>query len=443
MIRIIPDITTAALIGQCVLYALNVVLFIGVVRSLLMDSGRSRHWIALLAGLVFALNPALLLLHQYALSEALFITSMLTTLLLVLRFAKTASKLCFVFAALAAGCLPIVRYAGLPFLAVSAAFIFALWEPRLRVLIGRWVDSLAFLFISILPLLCWLLLNSLVRGESTNRTLIYHPIETTKFIQLGETVLEWFRPQGPQWLALLLLVCTVLIVVLSFRRLPSWDHRLRAAIGLLCSAVAYVAFLLLSLSLLDAYTPLDRRILLPAWILLAIIPSLSLQVALHYRRLLAIQAVTLALIFLGYVTTTVDQVAHSRAFGFGYQTPGAAHSVLLKLVRNSDKRVLYTNAADYVFIHTGLELQDLPMIYNPNTREKNQDFVPQMAAILREMDHGEAGIVHFSRLSNRDYFPSGTQLEEGYSLNPTLVTEDGSYYDQLHSANTGTRDAVR
>ena len=69
----------------------------------------------LLAGALFASNPAVLHMHQFAISEPLFISFLLGALALVLRWLARGQRYLLLLAALTLGMVPVVRYAGLPF----------------------------------------------------------------------------------------------------------------------------------------------------------------------------------------------------------------------------------------------------------------------------------------------------------------------------------------
>ncbi len=270
MMSFISNIKIAALLGQLLLLVFNTVAFSLVVYHCLHVARKSQYWIATLAAVVFASNPEVFLVHQYAVSEALFVFFLLSGFGACFWFLNRGSMFPLLIAALLVGCMPITRYAGLPFIAVFTVLIYigrysGEQPPRKR----TW-SALAFVVISALPLICWLALNALIRGESTNRTLEYHPVGVTHAKQLLEVFFSWFQVPGPGVLTILVVLCMGSVVVMSLTRLPTGDSRKALAIGLAIAALLYVFFLLISISLMDAYTPLDERILLPVWVLLII-----------------------------------------------------------------------------------------------------------------------------------------------------------------------------
>ncbi len=97
----------------------------------------------------------------------------------------------------------------------------------------------------------------------------------------------------------------------------------------------------------------------------------------------------------------------------------------------SPHRKLYSNASDYVYLHTGHEVVGLPAIYNANTLKRNPRFLLQMANILKEIDDKEAAIAYFSGFEFRQYYPTSEQLESEFFLVSTQHFSDGMYFNQF------------
>jgi hypothetical protein len=430
MTALVPNILLAALFGQILLFAANTVAFSLIVRHLIAGAGK--FWIALLASVVFACNPAVLLLHQYAVSEPLFILFLFLGIAACLWFLNGESTFKLVFAALLVGCLPVTRYAGLPFLPVFAAWIFFGQyggAPRRRIRAWR---AVVFIAVASLPLLCWLLLNILKRGESTNRTFAYHPIGRSRFEELFQVFRSWFEVPGPDLLTTLAIATIAIAAFRALANLASSDRRRTLAVGLLIAALLYVLFLFLSISFMDAYSPLDQRMLIPAWIMLVMALFIALQAATTLRFTLCALLLSIVPVLLGYGMKSIDQIVYSSREGLGFQSRDAATSELLAVVDGAyANRQIYSNASDYIFLHTGREVKPLPVIYMATTQERNPQFIYEMAAILEEIDKQKAAIVYFEGFEFRQYYPTSNQLRHEFSLDSSLTTNDGTYFDHL------------
>ena len=430
LICIVPNMAVAALLGQVMLFALNITTFTLVVFHSLQAQGASQYWIAALAGVLFACYPAVVLVHQHALSEALFIFCLLSSLGMCLWCLKNQqSKFLPLLAAMSVGCLSIVRYAGLPFIPLVTALIFFGAKTARQSCTWRIKAALTFATTAALPLLCWLTLNTLQRGQTTSRSLAYHPAGLTHAKQLWQSVNAWFAVPGPAPLTVLVMLCIITATFRTATALPMEDWRRPLVLGLPFAALAYVVFILIAISFVDAHTPLDQRILLPAWILLSIAALISLQASLLSRATYTVLLSAILLVLCSNALSTAQQISYTRLHGLGYHTPVAATSVFPGIVQQAlPTRKLYSNASDYLFLHTGREVENLPRIYDANTREPNPLFLYEMASLLAEIENDTAAIVHLKGFEFRHYYPTSEQLQVEFSLSPTLHTVDGTYF---------------
>lgn len=429
---IVSSVTTAALFGQTLLFALNTIAFALVVHRCLAGAEKGGYWLALIAGVVFASNPAVLLVHQYAVSEALFIFFFLLSTGAYLWYLETGGRFRLLATALLVGCLPIIRYAGMPFILIFAALVYFGRQDIGQLRSKRMSDALLLAVISALPLICWLTLNMLLRGESTNKSFAFHPVGATHLKALVGVFLSWFETPGHNMLTIVVLavVCSAILRAVTS---PKIEYRQKALlIALPLAALFYVLFLLATVSVMDANVPLDQRILLPSWILLIIAIFVVLQASMASRIAFGVLLIAITPVFAQYGLKSAIQIEHSRKYGLGFNTRDAATSPLLVIVRKEyPERKLYSNASDFVYLHTNLEIQSLPNIYDAATRERNPQFIYQMAAILEEIDNQKSAIVYFEGYEFRQYYPSAKQLTDEFSLGSSQSINSGFYLDML------------
>lgn len=216
-------------------------------------------------------------LHLLAMSEPLFILLMLLFLLSLYRHVALQQKLKHLIWAAVFGALAwLAHYAGGVLLPIGIlALILMQTMPFKR----KIIQSAIFSGIFILPNAVWMIRNLVLTGITANRTLNLHlPWQNnpTFFGNLKSVISKWFFPSFiPDWLSLAfigaLMAGMLGFVTLTILRTPHGDktptqreRNIFVAIMLLVIfCVVYATFILASISLFDASTPLDDRILFP------------------------------------------------------------------------------------------------------------------------------------------------------------------------------------
>jgi len=432
---VVPEMTQAALYGQLLLFPVNTALIALVIWRATGENTLATQIAALVGALLFAIHPAVLLVHQYALSEALFVFFLLAGLLACLSLSERSGKAAVFFAALVVSGLPFVRFAGMAFMPFFAAYVYFVVHANSETMASRLRAALVFFLVSITPFCLYIALNLVFWGEPTNREFAYHPINAAHWSALWQVVREWFLSPGADHTNLIPLACAALLVVWLIASRQTLEARRLLVAGLALSLIGYIVFLLVSISLVDAHVPLDRRILVPGFVLVMIMSALAAHAFSGDRRLWPVIGLPLALLLAGYASNAAVHVSQTQAFGLGYNSRFAAESALLKLAaeRGEQTRV-YTNAGDYLFLHTGLESRALPKLYDVHTLERNDTFVVQMATVAEEIDTGVAVIVWFSGFDYRQYYPAPPLLEEQFGLR-SKDGLDGRLYDRFSPAD--------
>lgn len=429
------DILFSAKMFQVLCISLNVFVFSQIIYNFSQNKTLIKPVIAFMGGLFLMVNYPVFFLHQHALSEAVFLFFLLTGFLFFSFYFKTEKTRFLIMAALAFGFSVVTRYAAIVFIPAALLFLLLNRCETFSSLKERWKEALIFVFLSSLPIFTWLLSNSLLRGESTNRTLIFNPVTFEHLEELLNVFLNWLQVPYVNWLStpLVLLLAGFLCWALVFSDASSTCRRIVG--GLLMCFLAYIAFIFLSISFIDAYTPVDRRILLPAWLVLFLAVFLLLLEFWNRKVLTVPLMVVLLMVMLVNIGQTKGQFQESVSKGIGFLKKGAAQSPLLQLVVQQKKvagntKTIYTNAADYVFILTGEEVEGLPPTYMPVKKTDNPEFLTKMAGIVEQVDIGQAVIVYFDKFSWRQYYLPGEQYQQLFSLGSSYQLPDGYYFDK-------------
>ncbi len=323
-------------------------------------------------GAFFALvSSTLIMIHSWAMSEALFLTLTLCGLMVyAARYDKNTWQtplLTGIFFGLAAA----TRYIGIALLLAGGILWLTDKGKRWRT---RFFNTFIFSVIGILPLALWAIRNEILTGQPTSRVFNVHLIPSNLWISLLNTVLLWFVPgrlvNGKElfWLVgiVVLLGIGLLFYLLRNRnRLASSDQpsSLPAPIKLvILSGLAYIFILIVSRSFFDARIPMDERLLSP-------ILAMGLMVVLWIfsrewkadKRPAMIFIVLFGLVVLGTNLARSAQMVQSyHELGRGYASARDHISETYAYLRNRPDTPVYSNAAAAIYFWTGRETYSIP-----------------------------------------------------------------------------------
>ncbi len=381
-------------------------------------SGRSLS-IAVVSGLLPVAMPDGLLIHVQALSEPPFLLLALCGHLLLAHHLTCPDRRFLAAGSAAIGCALLTRYAGAALLPAPLILLACLKERPLR---SRALDGALFAGLAGGPLLLWLVRNAIVSGIAANRPLAWHPFGMARVRETAGTFAAWILPAevpfAIQVPALLAFAATIALLVLFAAR--RGDERLRGLVRytILVSifACSYIAFLVASISLMDAHTLMDARILSPIPLLLAVaIPPLLLRAA-QARPEKALRHAVLLLPFalaVWNLPVTIDLGGALRANGFGYANRAWKSSEgMALLAAHPPDAPVYTNARNAAFILTGRRTMPVPAKLDTRTREPRPEFDAEMRTMRGDVQERGAILVLFDREMWRWNLPAREELAE-------------------------------
>lgn len=392
-----------------------------------------RPILALAGAVLFGFSPVMLSIHAWLLSEALFLSLTLTSLLALDRYWTSGRGAWFLLAVAGATLGVLTRYVGVA-LVVSLAAVLA-WAPR-KPGRGRWARGGWMLAIGIGGWLAWAGRNAVVAGSATNRGWAWHPPEAERALEAAATLAQWLLPGR---VPVLFGEAVVLVVLLAGaagawrwlarrRRQPLFSGDVILAASLLFLMV-YAALLMVSLTLLDASTPLDDRILAPAYAA-GLIAGLGLLAPVISRggargwlargAIVGLMALTLARL--------PSKVMQLRQDGLGYAGRWWRESELVVFVGGLDAATpIYTNELDAVYLLTGRQAYQIPIRWDPVQAAPRADYESQLDRFRESILRQGAVLVLFDSLSTQQaFFPSEEELSEGLRL--VYDAGDGAVY---------------
>jgi len=236
-----------------------------------------------LAASLILLNSSLLYIHARAMSEPLYIFLTLVSFLLLNAYFERSNNYWLIALGFVLGWAYLARYAALSLLATMIAVLLILnktWRQRLQ--------SIAILLLSALPwILGWSIRNRIVGGNLTNRTLGWHPITSENWALGIKTFAEFLVPlhSARKVLSQIPLSFETILIVIGLSLLiwvlyKGWPYFLRPTQstrpGILAFTnalyvIAYMAVLVLAMTLFDPATKFQVRILSPTFVSLLLL----------------------------------------------------------------------------------------------------------------------------------------------------------------------------
>jgi hypothetical protein len=375
---------------------------------------------ALLASALTAFAADTIAAFATLLSEGLFLPLQIGTLLAISVYVSNGSRRALVLGAVAAAVACLVRFPAvvLVLTGVVAALLFRREAP----LRGRVRAAALFAAIASAPLAVWLVVRAYTVGTATNREIAFHPVAAERLRQALDTFNEWLLPQlalsdrATLGVALVAAAALAVLCAAAFRR---GGRAARFVAVHLAYALAYFAFLVLAVTLIDAQTPFDRRILLPLRIALVIplvigVHALGAAAPRAGRAAMAVVVVWLAL---SAQHMAVSAMRLHRS-GYGYTGTSWRSIDLPRLVRTAGARIIYSNVPEALYFLTGVPARELPFAVDRWTRRSNPEFPRQAARMRAELDSRNAAIIYLPR-AQRPFAPTADQLSTSLGLSRT------------------------
>lgn len=397
-------------------------------------------WASVVAASITALSDVFLSVGSWALSELLFLCLISSGTLFLLEHLRNPRRFALVVAAMCLGLAVLTRYSGLPFVAAGSATLLLLRRREAL----RNGDLAVFLAVAVLPLAAFLVRNLTVADSLVNRPAPYwHPPSLEKLLLGVQAVAHWILPgrvlsAAPGWFSTLvagglagLLVYATASALSGRRGGSSWpgEHTRYLVVILWLGIAWYMFFLLATIYLLDALTPLNERLLSPLYLEVMLL-GVALAEAFwrrwgRARRLAAAAGLTVILGFLAIrlLLAAVDL----RTDGQGYAGRKWRESAVLAFVCSRPDIPIYSNDLPAIYFRCGRMARGLPYPVNLASGVANPSYASDLE-MLREQVHTEGALVVFvgpydaQRMDRTGFSPLASQL----SLIRTF--EDGLVY---------------
>lgn len=396
----------------------------------------------IIAALFSLATAPLIEIHSMAWTEPLFITFTLFSIYLLAKFYKNPTNLLLIFSAITIGLSVITRYIGIVFIPAGLAIVVTAirnhtYKEKIQKMFG-W-SALA-----LTPIGLFILRNLLVAKNATDRSIVFHPIPILEFI--GKVIIntfDFFAPTSFPYLirVLLFLIFGVLVLFLTNQsvryislRVDNRQLNFELILISFLFTISYLSFLYLSISFIDAATPVNKRIMSPILLIFSLglfqlfwLFSISMNKPIVWWLFLVITLLSISI-----KSKNAIQVASTiQINGLGYTSKEWRNSEIIGFVQNYEiKSKIYTNGGDILDFSANLESDTLPVKYSSNKEVDNPNFFDEFEFLCSDIRENEAVILYFDQIS-RKYLPSKEEIEATCNIFPTKIFSDGVLYGDI------------
>jgi 4-amino-4-deoxy-L-arabinose transferase-like glycosyltransferase len=377
---------------------------------------------ALFTGVVSGFSHASVYIHTIALSEPLYVTLSLLSLSMLASHLRRPSWGMLFGAALICGAGVLTRYAG--WALVPAGGVCLLLLSR-RPIPRRLLDAMLFGVVACAPPIGWSIRNQLVLGSATNRVMAWHPVGMLHLRDGARTAWNWLVAEAVVHPVLTGLAAIVAATILFMPLLlnpraddeTARDRRTLPAVMIVFS-LAFAALLIVSISLFDYHTPVDRRILSPvyaAWLIVAGCVMADVQ-----RRpgSIATVAWTIALLLAVWSIGRGARLAHEQfrdGSGFAHRHWRESQTLAALRANVPHEQSVYTNAPGAMYLLTNRPfIIALPSKFSASSMRANPKYGGQLRRMRDDVQSGRAVIVYLHRYARgrQRYNPTEQEVTE-------------------------------
>jgi hypothetical protein len=391
---------------NAILFGFNIFMVARILRTL-----TNSPVFSLLGALMTLIASTLIVVHSWAMSEALYICYTLAGLWTYTVLSDKQDWRAPFFTGLFFGMAAATRYIG--FSLLLAGGIFWLIESG-KNNEERIIMSFLFGLLGILPLLLWIIRNLIITGSPTYQGISWHPMPITAGTTALNTILLWFIPgrfvHGKEliWLGAIGLILIFWLGVTMLRNRNKHVQQIqtvhpnKAVLLLSLSVLAYGFVLIASRSLVDDHIPMDERLLSPLLVLgLILLVWLLSNSWSHHNWLESSFILAICLIFLlTNLTRSAQTVQSYHVDGRGYASARDHVSETYAYLRNRSNIPLYSNAWVAIYFWTGRVTNPIPSV----------DGIANMKASMKETG---AYLVIFDSIPVELYGDTEIELTEG------------------------------
>jgi hypothetical protein len=426
---------------NALLFGVNIFL-VGLLVAKNDISGRSTIvWLPLLGSLLLLSAPTMLEIHVMAWTEPLFLFLGFTGLFVLSIYLQRLDLGYLVFSALLISLAFLSRYAGAALIATAILALILLSSQGFP---KRIKAAGLFAFISLLPAILWMWRNLQSAGTATSREFSFHPIDLTKIREAITTISSWALVPASASTLVKLIPIVLFVVVFSYlifskKNQAGHDESKRKAASLpvmvkLLGAfnLIYLAFLVFSISFIDANTPLDARILSPLYLsgIVLVLYLVGEFLTRFPKSPILKTAMIFAAVFVFVMNAWTGSALVVQGYdqGIGFNSLAWSRSGILAEAEKLPREVvIFTNAPEAVYFFIDRAALSIPRKFESVRQQPNPNYLTDLAE-MRSVIEDERGVVLYFSSLNRPTLVSEKELKSYMPLQVVVQAVDGTLY---------------
>ncbi len=373
-------------------------------------------WTAIIASNLIVVSPALVELFGWSMSDPLFIVLMLAAILGFHFYLEREKPWMLIMTGVLVGLSCITRYAGLALvigIALSVLFLSSLnWKQRI-------LRTLVVSVLGVAPLAVWTWRNSRQAGTLANRAVIFHPMRGEVIRQYFQEMASWLIPMQldlPRIRYRLMLAGAVLVIGIILFYYPklkqmssgngkSLNVSSKMPAILLLIIIGYLMVLILNSTFLDAWSGpgIPSRYLAPVFFLVVILVTSFVSLQLRSRSRFSparIGAIVFLLFLIALNGSQTVEIISDPTMNLGYVTAKMYWADEIKALEQIDaSQTIVCNNIELTYILSGRSSYMIPVRFNPNNLQANEDFSAQIELTRERLaDNGVLVIYGYGEL---------------------------------------------
>ncbi len=355
-------------------------------------------------------------------SELPFITILLGVFYSLLHWNDTKHKKWLFVSGVLSFILFLTRYAAVGFIGSFCLFILLYEKGK----ITKRASSLCYYLLPFTAgVLMWFTYVKTQNVSAVNREMVFHHFNLWDVLQFFRSFFSWFAYNT--------LATSFAIITLALITLLLYQNKItlkrQNEIMLLCVAtvIIYILFLLFSISFIDFMTPLDTRILAPAFPFFLLLVIYLINWA-HLKNFRFTNVLILA-VATSLIASSVPLWKKHYLEGTCYTSLNikSYKNFLTKKFNYDGKTKLYTNSVDFIQFLLGKETNvvDLPFNYNPYSTLTNYNCEKETKTLLKELELGTSKVIFFNNYNFKKFYIPIVELSEENSTIKTIYYDEG------------------
>jgi hypothetical protein len=388
------------------------------VGSILRVMSPAFYWPAILASFLVLTSTEMYEIHAMAWSEPAFIFFTLLGLAALALYLESCRRAFLVVAAVFAGLAFSTRYVGIVLVFVGGFALLFLSRQGKQ---NKILDALLFGAIAGGPAAIWLVRNRLLgAAPAGGREVRTHIVSGWVLTDGLKNLASWFLPLPLSGSAAggLLLCGATLLIIFAVKTCSQDEANTKSRYFVFVFTIfvlAYVAFVILSISFIDAGGKLDNRYLSPVYIvaLIILIWAISQQSMGAPPFVMTAMLSFIVIVTLMHLGRAPAWISREHYNGIGYGSTKWRGSRMIEYVRNlPSDTVIFSNGSDAIYLLANRVTKSIPVR-------------PASEPALAAMRANDARLMYFKSIDWRPYLLSLEELKGELSLGVDLDAEDG------------------